>query len=426
MKSKIKKLNGASRQFDIEMSKETVDEAFNQALEDIRKTAKIDGFRPGKVPMDIIRKNYTDDAVDEVKRRLIPYAYQRALGEHNIRPVSYPEVSDVAIKSSGELTFKAKVDIHPEIDIKKYKGLKVDTVKVGITDEEVDEALLRLKNMFAEYTDTERPLEKGDFAICDIEAFIDGKIISKKRENAWIEIDKDASMLGMGEELCGFKKGDKKEVNVTLPENYPDAKYAGKDAVFKVDIKSTKEKDLPEFNEDFARKVGKDKMDDVREDLKTQLLEKKESDARLDMKNQIMEQLLKKSQFDPPATMVDRQLKVLIDKVENEMAQKGVDKENVEAHRDDLKKRLFPEAEGKVKLYFILDEIAGKENIETSDSEVDEWLKTLSANYNQSLEDVKQYYEKHDLLGGLKEQLREEKTLDFILSEAVISERKEK
>lgn len=424
MKSKLKKLKGTAREIEVTMPKESVDKVFNEVLEDIKKNANIPGFRPGKAPMDVIQKNHQQEALDEVKQRLVPEAYQRALDEHGVTPISYPEITDVNIGLAGELSFKAKVDVHPEVKIKQYTGIKVTRNKVNVTEEEVSETLERLKNMYVEFIDVSRPLKKGDFAVCDVESFMDGKSISKKRENMWIEVSKEASMLGIGEDLEGLSRGDSKEIDVTLPEKYPDEKYAGKKALFKVDVKETKEKKLPALDDGLAKRAGKESLDELRSELKGQLAERKEADEKISMKNQIMTNLIQKHPFDLPGSMVARQLKVLMDKAENELAQKGVQKDVIESHKEKLKEQLAQEADNKVRLYFVLDAIAAKENVEVSDEEIDNWIKTLAASYNQPFEDVKKYYQEHKLVEGLREQLREDKTLDLLLAEAVITEKK--
>ncbi len=421
MKSKIKKLKGTARELQVEMPKDAVDNAIEAILQDIRKTVNVPGFRKGNAPIDMIRKDYMADAVDEVKKKIIPEAYQQALIKHEVRPVSYPEISDVVINAEGLLVFKALVDAHPEVNVKKYKGLKVKAEKVSVSAKEVDETLDHLINVNAEFSDIDGELKKGNFAICDVVTFIDGKEISKKRENMWVEVDKEASLLGMGEQLAGLKKGDTKDIDVTLPESYPDKKYAGQKAVFKVEIKETKEKKQPELNDELAKKMGKETMVEVKEEIKNQLLERKEQNNRVEMKNQIMEQLLSKSAFDLPESMVERQLKVLMDKAENDLASKGIEKEAIDSHKDKLKEQLAKEAENKVKLYFMLDTIADEEKVEVEDAEIDVWLQAMAQNYNQPVEKVKKYYEEHDLLGGLIEQLREDKTLDLLVSEASVS-----
>ena len=417
MKSKAKKLEGTLKQFDVEMPKNAVDEVYKEVLADIQKTAALPGFRKGKVPLDMVQKKYAEDVDIELKRRLIPQAYQAALKEHEVTPVGYPEVWDVNVSEKG-LAFKAKVDAYPRVDLGGYTALKVNISKISVTDKEVDEVIERFRNMQANFTDIEESLKKGDFAVAKVETFSDGKAISKERENMWIEVSKEASLLGMGEKLEGLKKGDKKEIKVTLPEKYPDEKYAGKEALFKVEIKETKRKHLPELNDEFAAKIGSATMLDAREEVKKQLLERKEADLKTAMKNQIMEHLLKKHKFDLPLSMVRRQLKVLMERAEEELKSKGVDEKVIEEHKEKLSKSLKTEAENKVKLYFILDKIAGIEKINVSIEDVDVWIKGLAGSYQKPFEEVKKYYEEHDLIGGLREQLREEKTLDFLLEKA--------
>ncbi len=418
MKSKIKKLEGASREILIEMSKDKVESIFEQVFADIQKTAKMNGFREGKVPMDIVKTTYGADAEDEVKRRVIPEAYQAALKEHNVTPVSFPEVDNVVIEPKGKLTFKVVADVCPEIGLKKYTDIKVKVSDFAVSEKETNEALEHLIGMNAEFADIDRALEKDEFGICDVETFIDGKSISAKRENMWIEANKEASLLGVGEEICGMKKGDVKDIEVTLPENYPDKQYSGKKAIFHVEVKETKNKKLPKLNDEFAKKLGKDSIDLLRVEVETQLKGRKEVNSQIKMKNQIIEDLLKKHSFELPPSMVKRQLKVLIERAENELKSKGVEKNLIDEHKEKMKEQFTKEAQDKVKLYFILDGIAMKENVEVSEEEVDLWFQSLAASFNKPLEEVKKYYSEHDLLGGVMEQLREDKTLDLLLTYA--------
>jgi len=414
-------MDGTQAEISIALLPDTVNEALLGVLADIRKNVTIPGFRKGNAPEDIILKNYRKDAMEQVKQRLVPEAYQRAIEEHKIMPVSYPELSDVTVGPDGSITFIARIDVHPDVRASKYRGIKIKNEKISLSPEELEEALGHIRNMNAEFVDVDRAAEKGDFGICDIEAFSEGKLISKKRENAWVEVDKNASMLGMGEELCGMKKGEGKDIKVTLPEKYPDEKYAGKEAVFHVKMKEVKEKKLPALDDELAKKMGKEKMEDVRQEVSSQLLERKEMNRNINMKNQIMEYLLKKNSFKLPLSMVKRQQEVLMRRVTDDLVQKGMDERSISENRDKLKDRLKTEAENKVKLYFILNDIAKQEDIYATDEEVDEWLRKIADSYGQSSDSVKKYYQENNLIGGVKEQLREDKTLDFLLKEATVS-----
>ncbi len=421
MKSTVKKLEGAARQLVITLSPEKVNKALEEAVAGIRKEVTIPGFRKGNAPEDIVRRNYMETAMDEVKRRLVPRAYQDALDKHGVVPVSLPELSDVILEPNGALSFTARLDLRPEVKLHRYRGLKVAGQKLTVPGEEVEEALSRVRGMHAEFAGTDRPIQKGDYGICDIEAFIDGKPITRKQEKVWIEADRQASMLGLGEELYGMKKGEKKDMDVTLPGEYPDKQYAGKKAVFKVEVKETQEKKLPELDDALARKAGQDTLAGLREEMRARIMEKKEHNNRINMKNQIIEYLLKKHSFDLPGSMVKKQFEALMKRTRDELAEKGTDDKAVESHLDGLKQRLMDEARNKVKLYFILDGIAAAENISVTGEEVEERLRSMAEYYNQKFEDVKKYYEENGLTGGVKEQLREDKTLDFLFSEAVIT-----
>ena len=188
-----------------------------------------------------------------------------------------------------------------------------------------------------------------------------------------------------------------------------------------MEIKEVKEKKLPEVDDELAKKAGKDDMKTLKEEIKSQLLERKTINNDVNMKNQILEQLLKGHKFAVPVTMVKKQLQVLMEKAENELATKGINKDIIDSQKDSLKEKLLPEAENKVSIYFILDEIAKQEEVTISDEEVDRWLEEQAKAYSQPFENVKKYYTENDLIGGLKEQLREDKTLELLLQEATIT-----
>ncbi len=361
MKSKLKKLKGTRRQLDIEMSKEKVDLVFEQVFKDLRKNAEMPGFRAGRVPMEMIKKRYGEQARDEVKKRAIPRAYQNALEKHELEPVSYPDISEVMLSPSGALKFSAQVDVEPDFELKEYKGIKVKKDVREVTDEEVEKALEHIKNMNPEFEDIEGALKKGEYAVCDVETFSDGQAISEKRKDMWIEVDKDASMLGMGEELEGLEKGASKEIEATLPESYPDEKYAGKEVVFKVRINETKKKKLLPDGKELAEKAGKSDMKELREEIRSQLSDRKEISSKVDLKEQLLEYLLKKHSLDVPDSMVERQQNVLMQRAEDELARKGVSGEALEKHKEKVEKQIEKEAEKKVKLYFILRKISKKE-----------------------------------------------------------------
>lgn len=418
MKTRIKSIEECTKLFKIEIPHEMVQEVTAEIYAQIKKAAKIPGFRPGSAPQDLLEKHHAEDAKSEVLKRLIPEGYKKAIDNHKVQPVSSPKILNVNFEPGKPLTFEAEVDTRPNIKLKAYKGIKVKKQRISVTQEEIAEALTRMRSMSAKYKDVERPVKKEDYAICDIEAFIDGKPITKKSNNMWVAAAKEESLLGMGEELIGLAKGETKEIETKLPEKYPDKKYAGKTAKFKVLVNGVKEKELPTLDDAFAKSVNIDSLDALKKEIETQLFTRKENTLAIDMKSQILDKLLKDHKFSVPSGIVKRQKEVLAKRLETELLQKGVQKEEVAEKVKELDSKLDEDAKAKVCIYFILDDISEKEKIEIDEKDISGRLEMIAAQTGQSLKKVKEYYENENLLGGLAEELKEVKVLEFLLKEA--------
>ena len=422
MKTRIKNIEDCKKILQVEISKETVQKTVEEVYENIKKIAKIPGFRPGFAPSDLIKKHHSGNAKEEVLRILIPEGYRKALSDHKVVPIGEPRVFNIAFDMDKDLKFEAEVETYPKFKIKNYTGIKVKKSRVAITPKEIDDAILRARNLSAKYENVERAAQKGDYLICDVEAFIDGKSISKKTNNMWVQAEKDASLLGMGEELIGLKKGDSKEVESKLPENYPDKKYSGKTTQFKIEVKEVKEKIMPEANDELAKTLNMENMDALKKEIETQLLGRKENTLKIDMENQIITKLLKDNEFSVPPGIIERQKKVFEKRMEVELVRQEIPKEEIEKRIKELDSKIKSDAKDKVKLYFILDDIAQKENVEVDDSDIENKIAIVAASTGRPSEEIKKYYEDNHLMGGLFEEVKEEKVMDFLIQKADISE----
>lgn len=427
MKTKIKHIDRGNRLFEVEISPEIVSRTLEEVYKEIKKTAKIPGFRTGMVPQSLLEKYHSKDAEEEVLRRLIPEGYRKALYEHKINPVTLPEISDVEFGKNRKLSFKAKVEIGPEIKLKNYKGIKVKKKKIDTSKDEVSQTLKRLQEINVQYLPAEdkRPLKKGDYAICDIEAFVEGKSISKKHENMSLAVEREASMLGLGENLIGLSVGESKEIEANLPQDYPDKKFAGKKALFKIDIKEIKTKKLPAIDDEFAKDLGKENLKSLEEDIAKQLLEKKDASRIIDMQNQILDKLLRDCKFDVPQSMIKRQHEVLMKQAEQKLLSRGIHKDVLEKQKKELEPKFKNDAVNKIKIYFILDRISKAENIQVTEDDLNKNLESIGRLSNQDINTVRDYYQKNNLIDGLRESIKEEKTLDWLLSVASIVEEKQ-
>lgn len=418
MKTRIKNKEEGTKILHIEIPSHLVEKAAEEVYQEIKKIAKIPGFRVGSAPQDLLEKHYSKDAKSEILKKLIPQGYKRAIENHKVIPIGFPSIFNISFEKGKPLTFEAQVDIRPNIKLRNYKGIKVKKKRISLSQQELDDAFSHLRNVYAKYNDVARPVRKGDYAVCDVEAFMEGKSITKKNSNMWILADKEASLLGMGEELVGLTEGQAKEIETRLPENYPDKKYAGKLAKFNVLVNKVKEKELPVLDDAFAKNLKADSLEALKKEIESGIFKRKENALKINMKNQILDKLLKDNKFAVPANIVQRQKEVLAKRLETELLRKGLHKDEVARELGQKMQKLKEDARDRVRVYFILDDIALKEKIEINDTDIDERLESLALSTGQSKEEVKKYYEKENLLGGLAEEIKEDKVLEFLLKEA--------
>ncbi len=420
IKSKFKNIDKCNKLFEVEISSEKAKQALDDVYKEVKKTATIPGFRQGQAPRDMLEKYHGHYAKDQMLKILIPEACRKAFLDHKTNPATMPDIFDVQFGKDNNILFKAKVETYPDLKLKNYKGIKIKLTDVSVSDGEVQDELERLRNMHANFEPVKekRPVKIDDYTICDVEAFHDQKPITKKHENMWIQASKDASMLGLGEKLVGMEIGQTKEVSAKLPENYPDKKYAGLDAMFKINLKEIKEKKLPGLDDSFAKDLKKDSLNALKESLKEQLKTKKESGFKIENENQILEKLLKDNKFDVPQSMIKRQHEILMKQAEEKLLQSGMHKSQVEEKKKALEESLLKDAENKIKIYFILDKVAGNEKLSINDDDLNKRFKDISAMTNQPEKEVKDYYQKNGFIEGLKEQLSEEKALNWLLDQS--------
>lgn len=410
--------------FEIEVSKERVDSAFDEVYNEIAKVANIPGFRVGKAPKELVKKHYARHASEEVLKTLIPEGYQQALEEHKIDTLGLPEISDIDFSEGKKLLFKAKVDTKPGFKIKEYKGIKVDKKKVVVKDDEVEKTLENLREMNAQYVAVEdRPIQMGDYVVTDMECFVDGKAIHRKRENLWYSVDKETLVPELSEKMVGMKKGEARDIDVVLPEKYPDKNVAGKKAQYHVLAKEIKVRKLPNIDDDFAKDLKRDSLTDLKKEVREELEMRAKANAEVDMENQILKKLMDENVFPVPPNFVTRQIDMMVENAKKRLAEKGFKKEDLDKKDAELKEKFKDDAVRQVRLLFILDVIAEAEKISVSDDDVDNAYKSIASQAGRTEKEVRAYYEKEELTDNLKEKLREEKTVKFLIEKAQVTEK---
>ncbi|MBU0895506.1 MAG: trigger factor [Candidatus Omnitrophica bacterium] len=424
VKSKVKPIDECSALLEIEASRETIEKAFDEVYDEIHKVAIIPGFRAGKAPKDMVKVNYAKATKEEVLKRLVPEGYKKALQEHGITPMGMPEISDLVFEENKPFKFKAKIETRPKFKLKAYKGLSLEKKKAVITDEDMNNTLKSLQEVNAKYTTPEdRPIKMGDYVVSDLECFVDGKAIHKKRENLWLTVEKDSFIPGLSDKLVGMKKGDVADIEARLPEKYPDVKLAGKDARYHLVAKEIKERKLPDIDDELAKDLGKASLEELKKEIGKELEARAISTAELNVENQLLAKIIDDNVFGVPASFVVRQLDRMVADAKRKLQERGFNKEELDKKDGEFKTKYKGDAERQIRLLFILDEIADKEKIEVNDEDLKSAYSMIASQSGKTEDVVKAYYIKEDLVDNLKDKIREGKTVKFLLDNSNITEK---
>jgi trigger factor len=424
VKAKIKAVEECTSLLEIDIPKEDIGKAFDEVYDEITKYANIPGFRTGKAPKELVKKHYEKNAREEVLKRLIPDAYRDAIIEHKITPVSSPEISDVNFEGEAKLSFKAKVHTRPVFKLKNYKGIKVEKKSAKVSDEDVNKMLANLRDVNAKYVAVEdRPAQMGDYVVSDMDCSIGGKPVHKTRENLWLLLDKDSLVPGLSEKMVGMNKGEERDIEANFPEKHPDKNIAGKLAKYHIKAKEIKKRELPEMNDDFAKIFHKENMDELKKEISKELEARAKVDAEIDVENQVLNKIIDDNVFTVPSGFVARQLEFMVEDAKRHLMEKGFKREDLDKKDDELKEKFKTEAARKVRLLFILDEIAHAEKIDTTDEDLNGAYKAISAQSGKSEQEVRSHYEKEDMVEGLKDKIREGKVIQFIIKNADVVEK---
>jgi trigger factor len=416
-KVNVKQNKAWKRTLEIEVPTEKVDAEFEKVFKEYKSKVRIKGFRPGKVPMEMIEKRFKEAAAKDVLESLVPPAYGEALKQTNLTPVTTPRIIDIEIEPGTPLKFKAEIEIRPEIDVKDYKGIVVTKKEIKITDEDVDKNLKILQENNAVLKPTERGAKDGDYLLVDLEKIGGPEGTSQKPEKAENQetiLDSKKLLTEFYRGLLGVKPGEEKDIEAIYPKDHHDAKLAGKVVNYKVNVKEVKERILPELNDKFAQSLGefkdlKDLKQKIREDLKRKAEEEKERD----LKNQLIGEVVKKNSFEVPQTL----LKLYLDAVVEDFKKKLK-----EIEEDKIREQYKKLGENRIRWQFLMYQIAEKEKIEVTQTDIDGFTQKFAQNYNLKLDKAKEFLARQKELENIKENILEEKVLDFLLKNAKIQE----
>ncbi len=419
MKVNVENQKSSQKIIKIEVDTERVNAALEDVYGSIQKKAHVPGYRPGKAPRDMVKARYDKTANEETINRLVWECYHEALKEKGISPLGYPVIVDMNFNEGKPLKFSVKVDVRPDFKLKSYKGIKVKEKPCDVTDADVDNSLEQLRESLAEYKNiAPRPIEKGDYVVCEYECYAEGKLVDKN-EKLWLYISDQLQPKELLELLLGAEQSALKETEVSYPQDYEYKELAGKKRLYKVTPKEIKQKLLPEVNDDLAKSTGHFKdLSELKSDLKSNILKNKQLESKRDIENQVYSFLLKNHAFEVPASLVERQSLQLVEEAKKRLLQQGYKKEDIEKQDAKLKESVKDKASDNVKLFFILEKIAREENIRADEKDLEKKVSEIAKYAKQDAAKVREHIEKNNLTENLKEQILHDKVAEFLLAES--------
>lgn len=380
-------------------------DALNQAFKKANKTAKIDGFRPGKAPKDMFLKKYGIGVLfEEAAEILLEDAYKKVMEDNkDLQIVAQPRV-EINSVTEDAIEYKFVLVTKPEVELGKYNGFNIKKEEVTVTDEEVDEALINMRKRYTENVNKDGKVEDGDIAVIDFEGFDNGvPFEGGKGEDYSLKIGSNTFIPGFEEQIIGMSKGEEKDINVTFPEDYHSENLKGKPVVFKVKVKEVQEVKLPELDKDFFEDLGMEGIEDA-ESLKKQLKENIEARKTQEVENKYIDELLEaaadETKVSIPHIMIHDELDRMLKQYEERLKMQGITLEMfyqfTNSDEKALKDQLHGEAEKNVKYRLMLEAIAEKENIQISDEEASKEAEDLAIKYDMNKDEFLK------LFGGLE------------------------
>lgn len=419
---------GLSRAFDVTVPGVDFEAKVDKNLAGFAKDLKLPGFRPGKVPMTVVRSRYRASIMEEVMNETVQEAVRSALTEHEITAAAPANVTEIKPFEAGEdVAFSFAIDVMPTIELTDFSKLSFERMVPVLEDRHIDDALNVLAERGAQPVDIENKkhkVKKDDIVILDFVGSVDGKERpGMKGENAMLQIGSGMFIPGFEEQLKGKKLGDEFDFDITFPDDYNAEELQGVEANFKIKIKEIKQLDKPEIDEEFAKKFGKESIEELQLQIKQELDSIHRRSARFLLKREIMDQLMDTHEFELPASLVDNEFNAIWQQIMNEAKAGRVDEEDKGKTEDELKGEYRQIAERRVRLGLVLSEVATSNKLDVTPEEFNAAIqREMAMHPGKEAEIYQRYTTDPNSRQSLIAPMMEDKAVDYILELAKVTD----
>ena len=428
MKSSVEEISPVKKKLTVEIEAGEVDRKINKAYRDLGKQARIPGFRPGRIPIGILEGRFGREVMSDVTRELVNETLPRALEENETFPLAMPTIENDLPRKGETFRYTAVMEVRPRFELESYQGIEVDKERLSVDEADVDKQIEEIRRARGQMKPVEedRGVREGDYAVFSYKGLENGEPVEG--------LESDSHMLRVGsgdfhpeleKRLVGTRKGESTTIRVDFEEDYRDKNLAGKSVDFEIRLDDIKEMEMPALDDEFAKGLGADgvaTVEDLREEVRRELVKREEKRIDRDVKNRLMDRIAEGVDFALPETLVEQELESAVENIRQNISRSGSSLEQAGLDEAKLREELRPASEARVKRMLILGEVARLNDLEVTEEDVSQGFQELAAGIGQEAGIIRRYYEANNILDSYKEKLLEEKTLNFLLDGAKVSE----
>lgn len=422
MTVEIVEVTSCKRDLAVEVPAQEVDREVEELAREYARNVKVPGFRPGKVPMSIIRQRFGNDLMKEATQKIIERCWKDALSEHDLQPISAPNVQTVENEAGKPLKFKVSFEVLPPLEVTDYKGVSVTMPPHEVKDENVDETLGHIREQHAQFVPVEGEAQDGAY----LTVTIDGEFVGESgkpihEEDITLVVGGAQQNAEFTQHLRGARAGEVREFEISYPADHHRKSWAGKTVRYRTTVKDVKEKVLPELNDEFAKDLGYESLEALRTRVRDDLVTQAKQNAEKKVREELLDTIVQRQPVEVPECLVQDELQSHAHRVATSLAYQGIDINQTSIDWKKIFEEERPRAEQAVRRSLFLDAIARQEGIEVTREEVDSELEKLAASTSKSAAALRAQLEKEDRISSFEQRLRQNKALELIYRNANIT-----
>lgn len=421
MEVTVEVTDGLERRIKVQVPAERIDAEVEDRLKNLRGRARIDGFRPGKVPLSVVRSKFGGQVRQEVLGEVLQSSFYEAVTQEKLRPVGGPRIEPQVMEPGKALEYTAVFEVYPEVEIGDISAITVKRPKVEVQDDDIDKVVERLRRQRTEWNPVERGAQDGDRVKLNFTGTIDGEeFAGGKGSDVPLVLGSGSFIPGFEAQLAGVAKGDTKTIDVTFPDDYHAKDLAGKTAQFSVEVLEVEESKLPELNEEFVKafQIADGSVESFRAEIRQNMERELADTIKARVKQQVMDGLLEVNQLDVPKALIEEEIDRLIVQTKEQMMMGQNQPKDLH-----LPRSMFEEqARRRVTLGLLLAEISRRHELKVDGDRVRAAIEKFAASYEQPEEVVKWYYSNQEHLSNVESMVLEDQLVDWVLEKAKVTE----